>query len=242
MLYYALLFLFSPVMLLAEEASPRIIELPEEGYKVYTNENGFRHIGGESHKNVEFTKTLRDTDKDISDFLWRSPDQGIPSLVMRPFINPKILGKDFQTILSDGYLDNVVLEVNLEMAASSERYFYSKAKLGNWEGGEYPIVTDDLNGLESYWYKAFKTSDPEIFVVLMGEYSGGTQNWYDSGIVKISKKNIIKAPYDKKPLEYKDTFVMSSLAKLPIDSFGNKKAVDFYLEGIGIELIEWFEK
>ena len=127
--------------------------------------------------------------------------------------------------------------MNLEMAASSERYFYSKAKLGNWEGGEYPIVTDDLNGLESYWYKAFKTSDPEIFVVLMGEYSGGTQNWYDHAVVKISKKKIIEAPYDEEPLKYKDTFIMRSLAKLPTDSFGNKKEVDFYLEGIGIELV-----
>lgn len=237
-----LLFLLLPLILLAEEVNIPTTEMPEEGFVAYNNENGFRYLGAGSVDSVKFSNKLKYTDKNTTDFLWESPKQGMPSLVERPFINPKILGKDFQTWLSDGYLDNVVLEIDLEMATSSERYFYTFVKLGTWKGGEYPIVTDDVNGLESYWYKAYKTSDPKIFLIEMGDYSGGSENWYDHGIVKISKKTIIKAPYDKKPLEYKDTFVITSLGKLPVEIFGNKEKTDYYLKGIGIELIEWQEK
>lgn len=239
---FVLSFLLLPLILLAEEVNLPTTEMPEEGFVAYNNENGFRYLGAGSVDSVKFSNKLHYTDKNTSDFLWESPKQAMPSLVERPFVNPKILGRDFQSILADGYLDNVVIEVDLEMAGSSERYFYTDVKLGKWIGGEYPIIRSDINQLESHWYKAFKTSDPEIFIILMGEYSGGTQNWYDHGIVKISKKTIIKAPYDKKPLEYKDTFVITSLGKLPVEIFGNKEKTDYYLKGIGIELIEWQEK
>lgn len=155
------------------------------------------------HTSVEFPEEVRILDPNVSKHIWCSyKSRSLASLVKRPFVKPMIFGKGFQRWISDGD-GPVALEVNLE-EASNNQFYCSYVTFGKWKGGEYPIAVYGDEEECAYWYRVYKTTDPEIFVVLMGENSGGSQDWYDQGIFIISEKKLMNASCDE-GLYYKDT-------------------------------------
>jgi|GEM_PF-5747069 len=170
------------------------------------------------------------------DIVWGSTSKKLPSLVEPPYINPMIIGEAFHTWLSGGEFDNVITEVDLLDADSSDRFFYQNFKVHNWDG--IPSPRAEENNRHTCHYRAFKTPDPQIYVVQSIDYPGGSQAWSDVMILQLINRPFFRCHLGTKKMEKVSRLTLRCLGKLPDEIMQNESMLNDYISQIGRTLLD----